>query len=58
MSNAGAPGMLSVTWREPEEIRPLLRRIRELTDRPFGVNLMLAWNMRKRLAGGEALRQR
>jgi nitronate monooxygenase len=49
VSNAGALGMLSVTWREPEEIRSLLRRIRELTDRPFGVNLVLAWNMRKRL---------
>jgi nitronate monooxygenase len=48
-SNAGALGMLLVTWREPEEIRSLLRRIRELTDRPFGVNLILAWNMRKRL---------
>ena len=49
VSNAGALGMLAVTWRKPEEIRPLLRRIRELTDRPFGVNLVLAWNMRKRL---------
>jgi nitronate monooxygenase len=49
VSNAGALGMLSVTWREPEEIRSLLRRIRELTDRPFGINLILAWNMRKRL---------
>jgi NAD(P)H-dependent flavin oxidoreductase YrpB (nitropropane dioxygenase family) len=49
VSNAGALGMLSVTWRKPEEIRSLLRRIRELTDRPFGVNLVLAWNMRKRL---------
>ena len=49
VSDAGALGMLSVTWRKPEEIRSLLRRIRELTDRPFGVNLVLAWNMRKRL---------
>ena len=49
VSNAGALGMLSVTWREPDEIRSLVRLIRELTDRPFGVNLVLAWNMRKRL---------
>jgi nitronate monooxygenase len=49
VSNAGALGMLSVTWRTPEEIRSLLRRIRELTDKPFGVNLVLAWNMRQRL---------
>ena len=49
VSNAGALGMLSVTWREPDEIRSLLRRIRELTDRPFGVNLVLAWDMRARL---------
>jgi NAD(P)H-dependent flavin oxidoreductase YrpB (nitropropane dioxygenase family) len=49
VSNAGALGMLSVTWREPQDIRSLLRTIRELTDRPFGVNLVLAWDMRKRL---------
>jgi nitronate monooxygenase len=49
VSNAGALGMLSVTWREPDEIRSLLRTIRELTARPFGVNLILAWDMRERL---------
>ena len=49
VSDAGALGMLSVTWREPAEIRSLLRRTRELTDRPFGVNLVLAWDMRERL---------
>jgi nitronate monooxygenase len=49
VSNAGALGMLSVTWREPAEIRSLLRKIRELTARPFGVNLILAWDMRERL---------
>src|SRR5215475_10937474 len=49
VSNAGALGMLSVTWREPDEIRSLLRKIRELTARPFGVNLVLAWDMCERL---------
>ena len=49
VSNAGALGMLSVTWREPDEIRSLLREIHAITDRPFGVNFILEWEMGERL---------
>lgn len=43
VSNAGGLGMLSVTWRDTATIRQMIREIRQLTDRPFGVNLVLHW---------------
>ncbi|HEY7030635.1 MAG TPA: nitronate monooxygenase [Thermomicrobiales bacterium] len=50
VSNAGALGTLSVTWRDPERLRDLLAETRRLTDRPFGVNLVLEWPPDERLA--------
>lgn len=50
VSNAGGLGMLSGTWREPEELRRLIRRIRSLTGKPFGVNLVVHWPQEKRVA--------
>lgn len=47
--NAGALGLYAGTWRSPEVIRRGIRRIRALTDRPFGVNLTLEWSMEERL---------
>ncbi|MBA3415648.1 MAG: nitronate monooxygenase, partial [Chloroflexia bacterium] len=44
VSNAGGLGCLSITWREPEALAPLLRRTRALTERPVAVNLVLAWD--------------
>ncbi len=49
VSDAGGLGMLSGTWREPGELRKLLQEIKSLTNKPFGVNLVLAWNMAERL---------
>ena len=49
VSNAGALGMLSVTWRSLEELRRILRETRKLTARPFGVNLVLEWPQEERL---------
>jgi nitronate monooxygenase len=49
VSNAGGLGMLSVTWREPTALRTLLRDTRSLTSRPFGVNLVLAFDIEERL---------
>lgn len=40
--------MLSGTWREPEELRRLIRQTQALTVRPFGVNLVLQWDMTER----------
>jgi nitronate monooxygenase len=38
VSNAGALGMLPCTWASPDRVRELIREVRALTDRPFGVN--------------------
>ena len=46
---AGGLGTLSGTWREPSELRALIRQTKALTDRPFAVNLVLAWDMTERL---------
>lgn len=50
VSNAGGLGMLAVTWRDSDELRHTLRATRRLTDRPFGVNLVLRWPPAERLA--------
>ena len=43
VSNAGGLGMLSASWRTTEDLRRMVREIRDRTDRPFGVNLVLPW---------------
>src|SRR5439155_20374140 len=50
VSNAGGLGVLAVTWHQPQHIGSLIRQTRELTDRPFGVNLILEWEQHERLA--------
>jgi nitronate monooxygenase len=49
-SNAGALGMLPLTWTSPDEIVTIVEETRQRTERPFGVNLGLAWDQRDRLA--------
>jgi len=41
VSNAGGLGILAALRLEPEDLRAQIRRIRALTDAPFGVNLWL-----------------
>lgn len=41
VSNAGGLGVLGCTSMSPEEIRTVIRRTYELTDKPFGVDLIL-----------------
>lgn len=41
VSNAGGLGVLGCTSMAPDEVRAYIRRTRELTDRPFGVDLIL-----------------
>ena len=48
-SEAGALGMLAMTWKESEEIDAILGRMAGLTDRPFGVNLILRTPQEERL---------
>jgi NAD(P)H-dependent flavin oxidoreductase YrpB (nitropropane dioxygenase family) len=49
VSNAGGLGMLPLSWSTPEEIATIVDEMHELTKRPFGVNLGLAWDQRERL---------
>jgi len=41
VSRAGALGILAGLNVPPDDLRTMIRRVRELTDRPFGVNLWL-----------------
>lgn len=49
VSEAGGLGMLSITWRDPDALRSLLRETRALTAKPFAVNLVLEWDPADRL---------
>lgn len=40
VSNAGGLGVIGAALMQPEELRHEIRRTRELTDRPFGVDLL------------------
>jgi nitronate monooxygenase len=46
VSRAGALGILAGLSVPPDELRARIRRVRELTDRPFGVNLWLHSELR------------
>jgi nitronate monooxygenase len=41
VSNAGGFGVLGMSGMDPEEMRRVIGRTRELTGRPFGVNLII-----------------
>ena len=41
VSNAGALGLIGAGGMDAESVRSHIRRCRELTDKPFGVNIML-----------------
>lgn len=49
VSNAGGLGLYGITWRPPADIGTAIDRITALTDRPFGVNMVLEWDMRDRV---------
>ena len=60
VSNAGGLGLLATGALNAKETRASVRRIRELTDKPFGGNASLlfpgaAENALSRLMAGEAL---
>jgi nitronate monooxygenase len=50
VSGAGGLGMLAVTWIGEEGARRRVGRTRRLTDRPFGVNLVLDFPVERILA--------
>lgn len=45
VSEAGGLGILSFNRNPPERLRSEIRRVRELTGRPFGVNMLLPANV-------------
>jgi NAD(P)H-dependent flavin oxidoreductase YrpB (nitropropane dioxygenase family) len=49
VSNAGGLGMLALSWTPPAAIGERIRATRALTDRSFGVNLVLEWDQHERL---------
>lgn len=49
ISNSGGLGMLSMTWRTEAEVRQLIRQTKALTDRPFGVNFVLEFEIENQL---------
>jgi NAD(P)H-dependent flavin oxidoreductase YrpB (nitropropane dioxygenase family) len=49
VSNAGGLGTLALTWTPLESVRELIDATRQLTDRPFGVNVVLEWDQRERI---------
>ncbi len=46
VSNAGGLGILAALRLEPDQIRAAIRRVRELSDKPFGVNIWLHEDVR------------
>lgn len=42
VSNAGGFGTLGMAGREPEQIREEMKKVKDLTDKPFGVDLLAA----------------
>jgi NAD(P)H-dependent flavin oxidoreductase YrpB (nitropropane dioxygenase family) len=49
VSNAGGLGMLALSWTSAGAVRDRIRATRALTDRPFGVNLVLEWDQHERV---------
>jgi NAD(P)H-dependent flavin oxidoreductase YrpB (nitropropane dioxygenase family) len=50
VSNAGGLGILQAQLCPPPLFRQEIKRVRELTDKPFGVNLILAFPVEEHLA--------
>src|SRR5579883_962118 len=51
VSNAGGLGVLGGAGSTPEQLREEIRKVRSLTDRPFGVDLLLPSNIVRQPGG-------
>jgi len=49
VSEAGGIGSLGASWTDPETLRSQIGEVRRLTERPFMVNLVLAFDQGERL---------
>ncbi len=45
VSNAGGLGVVGATGYTPDELRGMIRKLRSLTDKPFGIDLLLPSNI-------------
>ncbi len=45
VSNAGGLGVVGATGYTPDELREMIRKLRSLTDKPFGIDLLLPSNI-------------
>jgi nitronate monooxygenase len=49
VSNAGGLGMMAQSWMTPDQIRASIAELRGITDRPFGINLIIDEPQHERL---------
>ena len=49
VSNSGGLGMLSITWRDENDIRLMIQQTKALTNKPFGINLVLEFDIADKL---------
>ncbi len=49
VSNSGGLGMLALSWKNKQECINSIRETKKRTSKPFGVNLVLAWNQDERV---------
>ena len=56
VSNAGALGMLALSWTDPQDVPPAIHELRLVTNRPFGINLILEWPQHDRPKSGSLCR--
>jgi nitronate monooxygenase len=54
VGNAGGFGIHPLSWTALDDIAPLIGSTRALTNKPFGVNLVLEWDQHERLAAALA----
>ena len=55
VSNAGALGSLGAGYLSPEQLDADIRRVKEITDKPFSVNLFVPENIELREVGDKVL---
>ena len=49
VSNTGGLGMLALSWTDLKTTRKIIQETKRLTDKPFGVNLVLEWEQSERV---------
>ena len=49
VAKAGGLGMMAVTWHDPDELRSSIAEVRSITDKPFGINLIIDEPQHERL---------